>query len=947
MQLYSENSRQRGQTLVIAIMVMFILAVVATVFIALVARNLSRSARHYSMDAVASIAEAGIRYADEMLTTSDEGADWRPVPDNVGQATPGDLAAGTPPTAVGNWQTAFKDLDPDFQWVRPYWPTELGFAGPSGGYTRFNSGQGRFLLRVSYNPDPNIVMSKYIKIESVGRWGTIDVTDPTTMHDVSAYQLRRETTAFKPIGITDYSRFITNKDSRPGDFALGVPGYKTTFGRSSGQGGTSQYGMRGGPIRVNGNLLWHGLWTLDSDQDKYSIDVFLRGVQANDITGSATDVLPIDGVEVAGDIKCDADPANDAKAVRVRVHQILGTTKTIIPVFPSDDPAFTTADGFYRDGSDSKVDVGTGATPTFRPRGVKRIEPPLVDQPDPTNTTTRYKVLTLNSGERRLVGNSWASLGALGWGQGVYINNPGDKQDNSDTLGGSFSLRADWMQPNNMMSTSWKGPYYVPPGAVIELLPNDKDAHGNYCFRITRTDVLSSGRYYGQNAMWSDADGRGRPDWGATIRMPYPDPDNGRVISDGNGGTKRIRGNGVIYAEGNIRIRGMLPPGMKLTVVSNQNIYIEGNLLKNRAPQMLGSGDVSNYRGADPTCGLALLARQNVVVNTTQFLSPQSNIGPADQGADSLLGGRNSYHLVVRNSPDSQFRCRFEFGPYESETGTAPGKWYLFLRHSGEAGAAYINAWLNPADTAANWRILNLNSGFRAEPTFPPHVYGVGDPRFGIVPPGAGPAGAGISSAFLHNVFALEPPVTGQTDLVTGPGVPNVLQIALDHGLYSRSNYWMGGCAVMPMDVRIEAIVYAQEGSFFVIPGHWINPDPSDTSLDPADRSPEIDPMFPLYGQPMDVRIIIDGAVSENVPAVIGDVEEWMAKWGRIPAIYGTSKIPTAHPGEGIAFLYDDHVGWPLDDAGKPVRVDAYGRPLPLCPKLPVSGSLVYFGDVM
>lgn len=899
----SRNQRRRGQTLVIAIMVMFILAVVATVFIALVARNLSRSARSYSTDAVASIAEAGVRYADEMLTTSDDGADWRPIPDNL-------------PASLMN-------DDPDFQWLRPYAPVETAnrSAGPSGGFTRFNSGQGRFLLRLSYNPDPKVVMSKHIKIESVGRWGTIDVNDPTTFHDASHYRLRREITAFKPIGITDYSRFITNKDNRSADIALGVPGFKTTFGRNS-----SKYGMRGGPIRVNGNLMWYGQWGQGT-----SVDIYLRGALTNDLTQNPTDILPIDGVEVSGQIRCDADPANDADVVRVRVHQLLDGSDNTIAVLPSDDPAFTTADGFYRDG------VGN-VDPDSRPRGVKRIEPPLVDQADPTNTTTRYKVLTLNSGERRLVGSRWVNLGALGWGKGIYINNPNDKQDNSDTLGGSFSLRADWTQPNNMMSTSWKGPYYVPPGVVIDLEPNNIDEYGNHCFTITRTDVLT-GRNFGQNAMWSDADGYGRPEWGSTIRMPYPDPHNGRIVSNGSGGTKKIDGNGVIYAEGNIRIRGMLPAGMKLTIVSNQNIYIEGNLLKYREPGTPVT-NTDNYRNADPTCGLALLARQNIVVNTTQFLSPQSSIGPDDQGADSLLGG-DSYHLVVRNSPDSRFRCRFDFGPYESETGTAPSKWWLFLRHSGEAGAAYINAWLNPADTSANWRIMNLNTG--VFPGLPPHVWGVGDPRFG---PGGGlPPGAGIGSAFVFNVFDLSAVMGNATDLVPGPGVPNILQIALDDAVYARSNYWMGGCAVLPMDVRIEAILYAQEGSFFVIPGTWINPDASDT--DPTDRPPGIDKRFPLYGQPMDIRIIIDGAVSENMPAVIGDVEHWMTKWGRIPAQYGSSGEPTAHPGEGITFLYDDHVGWPLDDAGQPVRVDAYGRALPLAPKLPVSGSLIYFGDIM
>lgn len=894
---------RHGQTLIIAIMVMFILAVLATVFIALVARNLSRSARMSSTDSVAAIAEAGIRYADEMLTTSEAGADWRPDPDNL------------PP--------ALREDDPDFEWLRPYSVNETGETGPTGGYTRFNSGQGRFLIRVSYEPYPDRPMSKHIKIESIGRWGTIDPNDPTTLHDLSSRRLRREITAYKPIALTDSCRFITNKDNRSVDVALGVPGYKTVFGRST----SSKYGMRGGPIRVNANLVWYGLYGSDP-----SVEIYLRGIRANastdPATGSPTDKIPIDDVLVSGEIKADGDPAQANNRVAVRLHKLLETqsgytTETQV-MLESSNSAFDTADGFYRDGS-NQVDAQR------RPRGVKRIEPPLVDQSDSTNTTTRYRVLTLNSGDRVRQGGGgrWVNLGQLGWGKGVYIGNTADKQDESETLFGGVTVRADIMQPGNQMTSNWKGPYYNPPAAVINLLPNDKETvngRDQYYFTITRSDVAGSG----QKAIWSDPQGVPRPDWGATVRMPYPDPTNGRWLTPNH----KIDGNGVIYAEGNIRIRGMLPKGMNLTIVSNQNIYIDGSVLKYREPGWKDS-DNDEYRGADSTGGLALLARQNIIVNTTQFFMPLGDLGADDYGPDSIIG-QGSTHVVVRNNPQSAFRCGFEFGPYESESGSAPGNRMLFLRHSGEFGSAYINAWINPANTTPNWGLLGLNNVF---PGLPPYVWGVGDPRFGF---GSNPPGAGVGSSFASNVYDL---LTVGATLNTAVGMPNILQIALDSHVYTRSNYWMGGVAVMPMDVRIEAILYAQEGSLFVIPGYWINPNPADT--DPSNRPPGTDARFPLYGQTPDIRIIIDGAVSENLPASTSDVQAWMAKWGRIPAMCGSSSSSTAHPNEGVTFLYDDHVGWPIDNNGQPIRVDKFGRPLPIAPRLPVSGSLIYFGDVM
>lgn len=924
-------------------MVMFILALVATVFIALVGRNLTRSERMSNTDAVASIAEAGVRYADEMLTTSEDGADWRPAPDNV--------------------PVANEKIDPDYDWVREYSPAEAAdhSTGPTGGYTRFNSGQGRFLLRVSYVPNPNVPLSKYIKIESIGRWGNV-LGDVAGMGDPTRYdpttlikdRLRREITAYKPIGITDVCRFVTNKDNRSVDVALGVPGFRTEFGRYEGTGGNSKYGTRGGPVRVNASLIWYGNYGNNA-----SVDIYLRGIAAKDDTGASSDLLPIEGVEVAGDIKVDADPGNDNSRVKVQVHALIkggsgSYTKNDFDVVPSTDDdttpgtlLFTTAGGFYRDGRDTP-------DKDRRPRGVKRIEPPLVDQPDATGTTSRYKVLTLNSGMRvKPQGRRTLNNGALGWGRGVYINNPNDKQDESETLFGGVTNRADWTQPGNIMTSNWKGPYYVPPAAVITLLPNDFEGLGDdkqYFFTITRTDTVS-----GRRAVWYDAGGNPRPDWGATVRMPYPDAERGRTLKyndssvGGAQATMKIGGNGVIYAEGNIRIRGMLPPGMRLTVVSNHNIYIDGNVLKYRDPAMeIGASD--HYRGADPTCGLALLARQNVVVNTTQFFAPLSSIGSDDYGTDSLTGG-NASHVVLRNSPDSALRMTFDFGPYESETGAEPTDWCMFIRQAGEHNSpAYINAWMNPsaASTLTDWGILLLNNNASDNPVYPglpKHVWGVGDPRYGA----STPPGAGVGSVFLCDVFSM---TQCHAQLFTGIGMPNILQIALDSNVYTRSNYWMGGLAVLPMDVRIEAICYAQEGSFFVIPGYWLNPNPGDNRqafIDSGVRPPGVDQRFPFYGEPADIRVIIDGAVSENLPASIADVEAWMARWGRIPDQYGSSSIATAHPREGITFLYDDHVGWPLDDSAdpKPVRVDSYERALPLTPRLPVSGSLIYFGDVM
>ena len=46
----------------------------------------------------------------------------------------------------------------------------------------------------------------------------------------------------------------------------------------------------------------------------------------------------------------------------------------------------------------------------------------------------------------------------------------------------------------------------------------------------------------------------------------------------------------------------------------------------------------------------------------------------------------------------------------------------------------------------------------------------------------------------------------------------------------------VGRVAVVPAEVKIEASIFAEQGSFFVIPGPWFNPNPNDTHVPYASR---------------------------------------------------------------------------------------------------------------
>ncbi|NUQ00951.1 MAG: hypothetical protein HUU35_13975, partial [Armatimonadetes bacterium] len=68
----------RGQALLLAVIVMMVLALLAAAMVAVVSAGLEESGRDEHKVRARLLAEAGLSYADEMLTTSPLGADWRP-----------------------------------------------------------------------------------------------------------------------------------------------------------------------------------------------------------------------------------------------------------------------------------------------------------------------------------------------------------------------------------------------------------------------------------------------------------------------------------------------------------------------------------------------------------------------------------------------------------------------------------------------------------------------------------------------------------------------------------------------------------------------------------------------------------------------------------------------------------------------------------------------------
>ncbi|MHB0999322.1 MAG: hypothetical protein ACYC27_08745 [Armatimonadota bacterium] len=914
--LTSSISNQRGQSLVIALLVMFLLVFIAGLFVTMIARNVGRTARSGETINADYLADAGVHYADEQITYSPDGADWRPAPTypKVVQSLNGVTVTFNP----GDMPDV---KDPDYKWLMQ-------------GFSRHIYGKGRFLLRVSYNPSSKDPMSKYLKIESIGRVGVVDERDPTTWQAQSE-RLRSEKIAYKAIGITDFARFITNKDRRGDELELGTPGYVTSFGEwldLNNDGAVQPNEVEGAPIRANGDVVWHGR--------NY---VYLNADRGDD-------------VEVSGDIRhavySSVDPSPDG-ATYVSVNKYRteesgsfdnatgSTLFSTIPLMRSDGSISDI--GSYRDGRSE----GDRNAPNPLPRNISRLDPPLVDSEGPAGGLGRYRDLTRNSGDwLQDIDGNWFNTGYYGWGEGIYIDNRYDTQPESSM----FTLRGNWTQPG---SQYWIGPYYTPPGISIQLTPYDldnEDGDDNVMTGVPDMIVTHENGPGQPKYNWYDRNGNIVTSAGERMVMPYPK-------------------NGVIFAEGNIRIQGTLPPAPdqnenysnQISVVSGGTIYIEGNILK--YPY-----DAQGLPTKQKDSAIALLATDYVCVNTTQFFGPVKEV---------LSAGSGGKYFEV--TTDKSFWISFAFGANSVDLVDGSGQAYfgsdlpvsLLVRHTSPAdyGASFINLLINYPPTEQdkqNDPYASVYKFWNNNPVSPrDYIYGLGDPSANQKEPG-----------WEYAVYPLEENNTrdhrGSYRFFSDPGVYNSIGFQIDQSVAQNMgmlDYYISRAAVQPCDIRIEALIYAQNGSFFVIPGEWFNPDPNDTreayESMPAgqqQRPVGVNDEWPFFGEPLDVRVIVYGAVNENLPAPVGDSSDWMEKWGWIPMQHGSKDRWTAEyrlslePNDdtyfkrkGLTFIYDPILSNPKRtlsaDPQQAIRKDDFGRPLPITPKLPVSTQLLYIGE--
>jgi hypothetical protein len=988
--------RQRGQSLIVAVIVMFVLLFIGGIFVGLVARNLMNSGRSKDTISALSFAEAGIKYCNDNLMNSPEGADWRPAPTQL-----------------------LNNQDPDQLWLK------------SGDWTRLDLGNGRALVRVSYGPsyiddpsDPAPIkrkildpLSKNVKIEAIGRVGFLDPSDPTTFLNTPAPRLRRELVAFKALGLTDFLRFETNINNESKFKAdLGVPpvAVSTPYNYAGIKYPLAmQFG--GLPMRTVGAVTSPNYRTPGAP-------MYING--AAEIHGDARFVLNPYNAEflaAAGPITVSPNDASNPPLVTNAATNATGA------ITASDNAAYNTYGGIIRDISENP-DINGYV------RNISRLEPPRLDSVDTATGITRYRLLTRNSG--RFLNN--LNTGVIGMGGGIYIGNENDVEPESRNVAGGRSMRSVWLDPTTPNSR-WNGPYYTPMAAYIQLgypVVQARDANSDL---IPNSYVATPGlRIVRDNGeRFRDPAGRTAPaevDFTFFIYKPTGQRPVIKLEDEFHRSALRQAPysmtekqidkflpafNGVIFTEGNVRIRGLMPSKANIpirresgesttdaqirelvsspavSIVSGANIYIEGSIVRESADSMI-----------------ALLANDYVVVNTTMFVGANKGMAfrPSNSG-DTGTAEQAPYHALIDASEASStpgFTMEFEFGDDPTQYRDASNNQVpvnLFMDHGipGD-GHTFINFALNDWAPRAG-----------SSPLYPFSIPGlpatVAELASGT--PGDQPL-------FFKPVYQIYPKPNTATYLFTGDpgytwpqGLRNTFRPQLDLNYTQGAGiipYAFGRTAVAPMDVRIEAIIYAQNGSFFVIPGYPLYTDPNDTrdhairraleqnpSAPPGSmvRDPSVAPDFPFYGEPNDCRITIVGAISENKPASLADQAAWMQLWGYIPEVYGSTganpptpanerKIPVQHlyVGEtgvnapdqrttdektaritrGIRFLYDPVLNAPYqgyDPAGRAFRTDdAYynqanptgtkdvGRVLPPVPRLPVCPGYVYYGEV-
>jgi hypothetical protein len=656
----------------------------------------------------------------------------------------------------------------------------------------------------------------------------------------------------------------------------------------------------------------------------------------------------------------------------------------------------------------------------------------------------------------------WYNTGESGWGWasygGIYIDNgpyvdesgnayPGDIQYKHDLE----KLRLNWTRsvgahqplgdrrpaPQSDQDYPPKGPadwwdktsrYYAPPGAEIILHGEAECPYIEIVRHDVRYDQGTETYYY-----WRDPNGvaisRDEPLWQYTPGAGGCTPSAAGQsfgIYDGNRAVFPFPPNGVIYAEGNIRVRGIMPPvrdnrgrigtdiavddvypgyfgewaavggrsrRFDLQVVSGGTIYIEGDLLNPSSAHLgglspFGAVDDRIYYTNDSLYGsrVALLARDYVCVNTTalnprpedvlrpyavqasdgtttyqhyndlQKILPQGyepeglwyglfrptlqadtnyNTNPRPAVPTDLpTGGPTNVQMLYTNSRLALWRIGLM--PEVPDLRVMLGHSGVFLT-STEANAATdlppadaeevrvtlaVNEQTYPWGGASRYTFLQATTGSDQSD----HWYNPLEDLLEFLPVG------GVEEMPVLDYLQGQDTLTFSAEVVPVPNPdltgwtidPRQLGYLLGPVAIAPRNRTEAGEAVDPLPVEIDALIYAQNGSWFVLPGRWFNDDPDEFS--PTGELPTSE--YPGYHEPLNIKISVYGAISENMPADLGSVADWTSKWCG----------PAEHSQGFLSYVYDPLLRYPRRETRARIGYLRF-------PSFPITSDLVIWGE--
>ena len=287
---------------------------------------------------------------------------------------------------------------------------------------------------------------------------------------------------------------------------------------------------------------------------------------------------------------------------------------------------------------------------------------------------------------------------------------------------------------------------------------------------------------------------------------------------------------------------------------------------------------------------VALLARDHVCVNATAF-GARLDPDPTNTTGTFATG---YWQMAPTNQVSFQFRSH---QPVVSPM--------LYVRHAGQLNATTA-AWnnglvpptyypavqlLNVGGTLLDWSWGSAVTAFSFNP-----AYAVSPPG----PPSMTLSERVLGAALPAGQWEVSVRVIPETSLTTPATVcrPPTSVVASAGGVVgTNNNVLIGGFQILPSQVNIDALMYAQEGSWFVLPGPWFNgswpyagnylaADPVNDTLTTGVRSYKMAlGSIPLTGisppsapspRPM---LYINGAIAENHTASLGDAHVWLSRW--------------------------------------------------------------------